>query len=48
MQNIQMERKLEFTGEYIRKYDLMRWGILADALLNAVDLVPVILLILQL
>ena len=35
MANIQEERKLEFTGEYIRKYDLMRWGILKETLLNA-------------
>lgn len=26
MEAIQEERKLEFTGEYLRKYDLMRWG----------------------
>ena len=32
MANIQEERKLEFTGEYIRKYDLMRWGILKETL----------------
>ena len=35
MANIQEERKLEFTGEYIRKYDLMRWGILKETLENA-------------
>lgn len=35
MANLQEERKLEFTGEYIRKYDLMRWGILKETLLNA-------------
>ena len=35
MANIQEERKLEFTGEYIRKYDLMRWGILKETLINA-------------
>jgi len=35
MANIQEERKLEFTGEYIRKYDLMRWGILKETLLAA-------------
>ncbi len=35
MQNLQEERKLEFTGEYIRKYDLMRWGILKETLENA-------------
>lgn len=27
-ENIQEERKFEFAGEYIRKWDLMRWGIL--------------------
>ena len=32
---IQEERKLEFAGEYIRKWDLMRWGILKDALVKA-------------
>ncbi len=35
MANLQEERKLEFTGEYIRKYDLMRWGILKETLENA-------------
>ena len=35
MATIQEERKLEFTGEYIRKYDLMRWGILKETLLAA-------------
>ncbi len=35
IENIQEERKLEFAGEYIRKYDLMRWGILKDALVKA-------------
>lgn len=35
MANIQEERKLEFTGEYIRKWDLMRWGILNETMLNA-------------
>lgn len=33
--NIQEERKFEFAGEYIRKYDLMRWGILKDKLVEA-------------
>lgn len=28
------ERKLEFAGEYIRKWDLMRWGVLKDSLVN--------------
>ena len=32
MANIIEERKLEFTGEYLRKYDLMRWGILKETL----------------
>jgi len=35
MANIQEERKLEFTGEYIRKYDLMRWGIVSETLIRA-------------
>lgn len=35
MKDIQEERKLEFTGEYIRKYDLMRWGILKETLIKA-------------
>ena len=35
MANIQEERKFEFAGEYIRKYDLMRWGILKETLLRA-------------
>ncbi|MBO7455190.1 MAG: RagB/SusD family nutrient uptake outer membrane protein [Paludibacteraceae bacterium] len=35
MENLQEERKLEFTGEYLRKYDLMRWGILKETLINA-------------
>ena len=35
MANIQEERKLEFTGEYVRKYDLMRWGILKETLIAA-------------
>jgi len=37
MKDIQEERKLEFTGEYIRKFDLMRWGILKEALTEAHD-----------
>ena len=28
------ERKFEFAGEYIRKWDLMRWGVLKDSLVN--------------
>ena len=35
MANLQEERKLEFTGEYLRKYDLMRWGILKESLEHA-------------
>ncbi len=35
MANLQEERKLEFTGEYLRKYDLMRWGILKETLETA-------------
>ena len=35
MEAIQEERKLEFAGEYVRKYDLMRWGILRKALEDA-------------
>jgi len=35
MENLQEERKFEFTGEYLRKYDLMRWGILHEKLLKA-------------
>ena len=35
IEDIQEERKLEFTGEYLRKYDLMRWGILRETLINA-------------
>jgi len=35
MKDIQEERKLEFTGEHLRKYDLMRWGILRETLMEA-------------
>jgi len=35
IEDIQEERKLEFTGEYLRKYDLMRWGILKETLEKA-------------
>lgn len=35
MANLQEERKFEFTGEYLRKFDLMRWGILDETLRNA-------------
>lgn len=34
-ESLMEERKLELTGEYVRKYDLMRWGILHTALKNA-------------
>lgn len=33
MENIINERAFEFCGEYIRKYDLMRWGKLKEKLL---------------
>lgn len=33
MANLQEERKFEFAGEYLRKWDLMRWGILKDKLM---------------
>lgn len=36
MDNLMMERKLEFTGEYLRKFDLMRWGVL-DSKMKAED-----------
>ncbi len=35
MAAIQEERKFEFTGEYLRKFDLMRWGILKETLIKA-------------
>ena len=34
MQNLMDERKFEFAGEYIRKYDLQRWGKLKDKLVE--------------
>ena len=34
MPNIQDERKFELVGEYVRKWDLMRWGILKDKLVS--------------
>ncbi len=37
MENIIEERKLEFAGEYIRKFDLMRWGILKTQLEAATE-----------
>lgn len=35
MKDIEDERKFEFTGEYLRKFDLMRWGVLKDSLERA-------------
>lgn len=35
LEAIQEERKFEFAGEYIRKWDLMRWGILKDKMEEA-------------
>ncbi len=35
MSNLMEERKLEFAGEYIRKYDLIRWGKLRSAMQDA-------------
>ncbi len=35
MTNLQDERKFEFAGEYLRKYDLIRWGQLRTAMENA-------------
>lgn len=32
MENLMQERAWEFAGEFIRKYDLMRWGVFADKL----------------
>ena len=37
MENLMEERKFEFAGEYIRKYDLQRWGKLKSALVNATN-----------
>jgi len=34
MENLMKERKLEFAGEYLRKYDLIRWGKLRSAMVN--------------
>ena len=34
LKEIADERKFEFAGEYIRKWDLMRWGVLKDSLVN--------------
>ena len=32
MENLMQERAWEFAGEFIRKYDLMRWGVFAEKL----------------
>jgi len=37
MENIIEERKLEFAGEYLRKFDLMRWGILKSQMEAATE-----------
>ena len=37
MEEIQLERAKEFVGEYIRKWDLMRWGILKEQVVAATD-----------
>ncbi len=37
MENIIDERAFEFCGEYIRKYDLMRWGILKEKLVGTME-----------
>ena len=34
MENLMEERKFEFCGEYIRKYDLQRWGKLKESLVK--------------
>ena len=34
---IKAERKFEFAGEYLRKWDLMRWGVLRDSVKAAND-----------
>ena len=35
MPNLMQERAWEFAGEYIRKYDLMRWGVFSENLIAA-------------
>ena len=35
MENLMQERAWEFGGEFIRKYDLMRWGVFSDKLWDA-------------
>lgn len=37
MENLMKERAFEFCGEYIRKYDLMRWGILKEKLMETTN-----------
>ncbi|MBR3564970.1 MAG: RagB/SusD family nutrient uptake outer membrane protein [Paludibacteraceae bacterium] len=35
MENLMNERRFEFAGEYVRKYDLQRWGKLKEKLVEA-------------
>ncbi|MBR4499447.1 MAG: RagB/SusD family nutrient uptake outer membrane protein [Paludibacteraceae bacterium] len=37
MENLMQERAWEFAGEFIRKYDLMRWGVFSERLFDAQD-----------
>ncbi len=37
MDNLMKERAFEFCGEYIRKYDLMRWGLLKDKMVETTN-----------
>ena len=39
MEAIMQERAFEFCGEYVRKYDLMRWGNLQEKMKAAQDLI---------
>lgn len=34
MENLMQERAWEFAGEFIRKYDLMRWGVFSERLFD--------------
>lgn len=42
MEDIDKERAIEFCGEYIRKYDLMRWGILRERMVAVNDYIRTI------
>ncbi len=42
MEDIQLERAKEFAGEYIRKWDLMRWGQLRDKVKSATEYIRLI------